>query len=680
MAPIVRMRKGEHRKELEKFQKRGYLECRVDGKFYFIDKIPLLNKKRLHSIDIVIDKVKVERKSLLRTKSAIELAKRYADGFFVLYDAELGDSKLYGEQGICAKCGSLLPEIEPKLFSFNSVVGACPRCKGLGRLIEEGDYEYVYGDVDEVCPKCNGSRLRKEAAAARINGVTIMELCSWEAAEVYKFIKDIKLSGAKKEVAEVILKEIRSKLGFINDVGLGYLALGRAVDTLSVGEIQRVRLASQIGSEMRGVLYVLDEPTIGLHPADNEMLLKMLKILKNKGNSIIVVEHDEATIRSADYIIDLGPGAGTEGGNIVDAGNFKRFLKGESLTAKYLRGERKIEVPKHRRKYRDVLEVVGACEHNLKNINLRVPLGIFNVVTGVSGSGKSTLVIDVIYKYLHSKIYGSELKVGKVEKILGWQKIKRVVLVDQSPIGRTPRSVPATYISVWTPIREFFSKLPESRKLGYGISRFSYNTKAGRCAACEGLGRKKISMTFLPDSYVTCEDCEGLRFNKETLLVEYRGRNIAGVLNLTVKEAYEVFSFHPEIKKKLQFLIDTSLGYIRLGQPSPSLSGGEAQRIKLAKELWRSDKGNTLYILDEPTTGLHFEDVRYLIQALQKLVDKGNTVLVIEHNLDVIKSADYVIDLGPGAGPRGGEVVPSGTPEEVPNLGKELTAELKKKH
>lgn len=681
LAPIVRMRKGEHKKELEQFLKRGFLECRIDGHFSYIEKAPFIDKNRLHNIDIVIDKIKVSKGAENRLRRAIELAKEYSDRLFTIHFPDSKIDKLYAEYGICRRCGRNLPEVEPKLFSFNSVIGACAKCKGLGKLIGE-DEGYINGeDIEDsdTCPECFGRRLKKEASIAKINGLTIMDLCSMEVGDAYKFIKEIIFKDAKKTIADALIKEVESKLEFIRNVGLAYLTLDRALYTLSIGEMQRIRLASQIGSDMRGILYILDEPTIGLHPSDNEMLLKMMKILKERGNSIIIVEHDEATIRAADYIIDLGPGAGADGGYVVNIGALNEFMKKDSLTAKYLNGAKKIPIPMKRRRWKDTIQIVGASEHNLKNINVKLPLGVINVVTGVSGSGKSTLVIDVIYKYLHSKIYKSKIKVGKVKKISGWEKLKRVVLVDQSPIGKTPRSTPATYISVWTLIREFFSKLPDSRKLGYDASRFSYNVSSGMCPLCKGLGVRRISMSFLPDSFVTCEECHGLRYNKETLKVEYEGKNIAQVLNLTVQEAYEIFSFHPEIKMKLQFLIDTALGYIRLGQPSPSLSGGEAQRLKLAKELWRRDREKTLYILDEPTTGLHFEDVYYLIQVLQKLVDNSNTILIIEHNMEVVKSADYIIDLGPGAGEKGGDIVNNGTPEQLAEAGRGLTSKFIKR-
>lgn len=683
LAPIVRMRKGEHKKEIEQFLKRGFLECRIDGNFSFIEKVPPIDKNRMHNIDIVLDKIKISRGSgnRNRLKGAIELAKGYAGKLFALYFPDSKINKLYAEYGICRGCGENLPEVEPKLFSFNSFIGACPVCGGLGKLIVRDENYLDETDLEDldVCPECNGRRLRKEASIAKINGITIMDLCSMEISKAYEFIKGVRFKDAKRAIAEAMIKEIYSKLEFVRNIGLSYLTLDRALYTLSVGEMQRVRLASQIGTDMRGILYILDEPTIGLHPNDNEMLLKILKILKEKGNSIIIVEHDEDTIRSADYIIDLGPGAGADGGHVVNAGNLNEFMQKDSLTAKYLKGIKKIPIPMQRRRWKDSIQVIGATEHNLKNINVKIPLGVINVVTGISGSGKSTLVIDVIYKYLYSKIYKSKIKVGKVKKILGWEKIKRVVLVDQSPIGKTPRSTPATYISVWTPIRDFFSKLPDSRRLGYDASRFSYNIGSGMCPVCQGLGVRKISMSFLPDAFVTCEECHGLRFNKETLKVEYEGKNIAQVLNLTVKEAYDLFFFHPQIKMKLQFLMDTALGYIRLGQPSPSLSGGEAQRIRLAKELWRSDQEKTLYILDEPTTGLHFEDVYYLIQVLKKLVDNGNTVLIIEHNMEVVKCGDYIIDLGPGAGDKGGKVINAGTPEHLAEMSIGMTSKFIKR-
>ncbi|OGF61442.1 MAG: excinuclease ABC subunit A [Candidatus Fischerbacteria bacterium RBG_13_37_8] len=683
LAPVIRGRKGEHKKLLEDFIKRGFLECRIDGVQYYLQEAPELDRHKIHHIDIIIDKLKMKPDVYQRLKNAIDTAKKYANNIFALHLPSLNQDRMYVPRGVCTNCNALLPEIEPKLFSFNSPVGACPRCKGLGKIIEaendllkEKNNDYNAG---EKCPECNGNRLRKESSIAKVGGLDIVSLCSREIKDIIPFMQSLHFKGSKAEIASKIMKDVINKLVFLKKVGLGYLAIERPLYTLSLGEAQRVRLASHIGSELRGILYVLDEPTIGLHPSDNAQLLSMLKLLKEKGNTILIVEHDETTIRTSDYVIDLGPGAGSEGGHIVNKGSLSNFLKKDSLTACYLTGKKTIPVPQRRRKAKEYITIKGAREYNLKNITAKVPLGVMTVVTGVSGSGKSTLVIDILYRYIMSRIYKTRIQPGQVDTVTGWEKLKRIVLVDQSPIGKTPRSTPATYTGIWTPIREFFARLPESRKYGYTASRFSYNVASGRCSNCEGLGMKKIIMAFMPDSYVTCEECKGARFNKETLKVRYEGKSINDVLELTIAEAFKLFSFHPKIKKKLQFLLDTALGYLKLGQPSTSLSGGEAQRIKLARELWSSHQQNTLYILDEPTTGLHFQDVHYLLQVLQKLVDYGHTIVIIEHNVEVMKSADYIIDLGPGAGEEGGHLVVFGTPEKVANSKKGATANFIKK-
>jgi len=669
MAPVVRARKGEYRKLLESFLKKGFLECRIDGIFYLIEEVPVLSRHKYHYVDIVIDKLKVKPGLHIRILNAVALARKHAQNAFCFHFLEQKKDLLFFSNLVCSKCGEALPEIEPKLFSFNSPIGACPMCRGLGRIgedteeeFEEDNHEYVASDV---CPECKGTRLKAASLSARIGELTIAELCGLEIKELASFFRLYDCKGSKREIAEKLTKDLITKLDFLEQVGLGYLSLDRGVYSLSVGEAQRVRLATQIGTGLRGIVYVLDEPTIGLHPKDNATLLQMLKLLRDQGNTIIIVEHDEATIKASDYVIDLGPGAGSEGGMIVNEGTLDSFMKSNTLTASYLAKKKIIPVPSFRRKAVDYITIKGAKEFNLKNIDVDIPLGVLTVVTGVSGSGKSTLIIDILYNYLATRFYASKVKVGKVMTITGWEKIKRAILVDQSPIGKTPRSNPATYTTAWTYIREFFSRLPESRKSGYTASRFSFNLKTGRCRSCEGMGTKKISMNFLPPSYVVCEECEGKRFNKETLKIHYEGKNIADVLDMTIAEAYEFFSFHPEIKRKLGFLLETALRYLKLGQNSATLSGGEAQRIKLARELSGSHRQKTIYILDEPTTGLHFQDVYFLLQVLDNLVNLGNTVVIIEHNLEVIKSADYVIDLGPGAGAKGGYLVAKGTPEKL---------------
>jgi excinuclease ABC subunit A len=531
------------------------------------------------------------------------------------------------------------------------------------------------------CPVCKGTRLKPESLAVKINGLSIADVCKFSVKEAKRFFKELKLDPMRAKIAENIIKEIIRRLDFLIDVGLDYLTLDRPSNTLSGGESQRIRLATQIGSGLVGVTYILDEPTIGLHPRDTRRLLNILLQLRDLGNTVIVVEHDEQTIRSADYLVDLGPGAGKNGGYVVYQGDLKGLLRcKESITAKYLNREFEIKIPKKRRDYRNrpYIEIIGAQEHNLKCINVKIPLGVFVCVTGVSGSGKSTLIDEILYRALSKYFYRSRLKPGKHKRIKGIENIDKVVVVDQSPIGRTPRSNPATYTGVFTPIREFFAQLPESRMRGYKPGRFSFNVPGGRCEACQGDGVKKIEMHFLPDVYVNCDVCKGKRYNQQTLEIKYKGKNIADILELTVDEAYELFKDIPKIREKLQLLKDVGLGYIQLGQPAPTLSGGEAQRIKLSAELSKKATGRTLYILDEPTTGLHFADVEKLLNVLQRLVDGGNTVVVIEHNLDVIKCADYIIDLGPEGGEEGGYLVACGSPEEVAEVPNSYTGRFLK--
>jgi excinuclease ABC subunit A len=541
------------------------------------------------------------------------------------------------------------------------------------RLFEETESDYLKEELskfmsNQPCPKCKGTRLKPQTLAIKINGLSIADVCKFSVKEAKEFFLNLKLDSMRAKIAENVVKEISKRLQFLINVGLNYLTLDRQSNTLSSGEAQRIRLATQIGSGLVGVIYILDEPTIGLHPRDTKRLLDTLIDLRNLGNTLIVVEHDELTIRSADWIIDLGPGAGKNGGLVVYQGKFSKLLKSNSsITAKYLNKELKINIPDKRRSYKNkpFLKIIGAREHNLKNINVVIPLGIFICVTGVSGSGKSTLIDEILYRTLSRYFYRSKLRPGKHRKIEGMNNIDKVIVIDQSPIGRTPRSNPATYTGVFTPIREFFSSLPESRVRGYKPGRFSFNVKGGRCEACEGDGVKKIEMHFLPDVYVDCDVCKGKRYNRQTLEISYKGKNIADVLSSTVDEALELFENIPRIRNKLKLLQDVGLGYIELGQPAPTLSGGEAQRIKLTAELSKKATGKTLYILDEPTTGLHFADVEKLLNVLQRLVSKGNTVIVIEHNLEVIKCADYIIDLGPEGGDRGGWVIASGSPEKV---------------
>ena len=666
LAPIVRGRKGEYYQVLYDFLNAGFREVRVDGKLYPLrDRIELSRYKQ-HTIELVIDRIPHgvnfrEKDNRLRLAEAIESALKYGnDVVTVITDHEISLSAKF----TCPHDGFSFPEIEPRLFSFNSPYGACPACHGLGT-------EEVWSE--KICPACRGKRLKEESLSVLLNGKNIAAVVQFSIGEAYGFFGQLEISAKErfKEVAEVPLKEIRNRLKFMIDVGLSYLTLERRAGTLSGGEAQRIRLASQIGSRLVGTLYILDEPTIGLHQRDNAKLLSTLHNLRDLGNTIIVVEHDEETIRSADYLVDVGPGAGIHGGEIIAAGPIPEIFKDSkkrSLTLEYLRGKQFIEVPGERRKIlkqHDALTIVGATANNLKNINVKVPLRRFTAVTGVSGSGKSTLVYEVLFKTLSNKFNGSVYKVGPHKSITGTEYINRVINIDQSPIGRTPRSNPATYVGAWTFIRDLFSTTEDARVRGYKPGRFSFNVPGGRCENCEGHGTIAIEMHFLPTVYVQCEICKGKRFDRETLEVEYKEKNIYAVLGMTIEEAVKFFDDIPWLHERLKILEEVGLGYLELGQPATTLSGGEAQRVKLSAELGKRDTRRTLYLLDEPTTGLHFADVDNLLHVLQRLVDRGNTVVVIEHNLDVIKSADYVIDLGPEGGERGGEIVAQGTPEEV---------------
>ncbi|WP_456456000.1 excinuclease ABC subunit UvrA [Thermovibrio sp.] len=770
ISPLVRERKGEHRELLERLIKQGFRRFRIDGKDYTSDEVLSLKleKKVKHTIEVVVDRLKVSLKDKGRIADSVEIAVNLSEGLVVIADYDTKEEKTYSTKGSCPVCGFSFKEISPRLFSFNSPLGACPECSGLGfkmaideellidfekpvieafdilkwakfeylqDLIETGCKElgispftplkelskeeldfllyspkrpirvlnrvsfyrgnyrpYYYEGIirhlerrysesesewvkellepymkEVVCPECKGGRLNREALSVKIGGLSIAEVESMSVKKCYEFISSLSFKGQKEVIARRVLKEIKNRLEFLINVGLDYLTLDRRTSTLSGGESQRIRLATQIGSRLSGVLYVLDEPSIGLHQRDNRRLIETLKELRDLGNTVIVVEHDIETIESADFIVDMGPGAGVHGGKVVAKGAPEEIKADKnSLTGKYLSGRLKIEVPKERRKPTDKrLRIVGAKENNLKNITVEIPLGLFVCITGVSGSGKSTLVNEILYKALSRELYKSNLTPGKHDRIEGLENIDKVIRVDQSPIGRTPRSNPATYVDLFTPIRELFAATPEARARGYKKGRFSFNVPGGRCEACKGDGVVKVEMHFLPDIYITCDVCKGKRFNKETLEIRYKGKNIYEVLEMTVEEAMDFFKNHPKIFNKLKTLYDVGLGYIKLGQPATTLSGGEAQRVKLAKELSKRATGKTLYILDEPTTGLHLHDIKKLISVLQRLVDRGNTVLVIEHNLDLIKCADWIIDLGPEGGEKGGEVVAVGTPEEV---------------
>jgi excinuclease ABC subunit A len=757
LSPIVRGRKGEYKKELAKLAQTGFVRARIDGELRALDEDISLDKRKNHTIEVVVDRLVLKDGIQERLVASINTATKLADGL-VIVGVVGGEERLYSQKLGCPNCGSSVPQLEPRSFSFNSPFGACEACHGLGStwsfdpskvimdpskpLLEGGlgpgsasnyvttklgqaaarhgfdlslpfeklpkktqnfilnggpGFKGIIGVLNSrfeessdtgrewlmeymspaTCTACNGKRLKPASLAVRVKGVTIGELTAMSIARSLPAISNWKLSTRESQIASRVLEEIRHRMEYLTAVGLDYLSLDRGSATLSGGEAQRIRLATQIGSKLRGVLYVLDEPSIGLHPRDNEKLLQTLSRLRDLGNTVLVVEHDADTILQADYVIDLGPGAGRLGGGLVASGKPEDIERNaESLTGKYLSGALSIKPPGSRRRGDGrTLVVHGAREHNLKGVNVEFPLGTFITVTGVSGSGKSTLINDILYRALAKHVYGSRANPGEHDSISGLQHIDKVVEIDQAPIGRTPRSNPATYTGTFTPIRDLYAMLPESRERGYKAGRFSFNVKGGRCEACQGDGMKRIEMNFLPDVYVTCDVCKGKRYNLETLQVKYKGYSISDLLSATVEEAVGVLENIPNIQNKLQTLVDVGLGYIHLGQSSTTLSGGEAQRIKLARELSRRQTGRTVYILDEPTTGLHFEDVRRLLDVLHKLVQLGNTVIVIEHHLDVIKTSDWVIDLGPEGGEQGGEVVACGTPEQLLKSRRSYTAQ-----
>jgi len=673
LSPVIRDRKGEYYQLLYNYLNQGYSEARIDGAPYFLrDQIKLAATKK-HSIDIVIDKVMVSDET--RLFEAVENSLAYSGGLMIAKFAK--QEFLLSSNWTCPNDNFAFPEVEPRLFSFNSPHGACPECTGLGKI---GFFS------DKICPACKGKRLRPEALSVKIHGKNLAEVSDLSLDNLRDFFWKYYQKMTKREltIAENVIGQILNRLEFLNKVGLSYLSLNREAETLSGGEAQRIRLSSQIGSQLSRTLYVLDEPTIGLHERDTERLIETLKTLRDKNNTVIIVEHDERTILASDYLIDMGPLAGVHGGEVMAAGYTKNLIKknnkNNSLTVQYLTGARQIAVPEKRRtKNNGSIKIIGARANNLKNINVEIPLGRLVGISGVSGSGKSSLLYEVLYKNINRiKARPGKAKLEDVTDIKGTEYINKVVVIDQSPIGRSPRSNPATYTGFYTPIREFFAELPESKERGYTISRFSFNRPGGRCEACQGAGFNMIEMHFLPAIAVECEVCHGQRFNRETLQVKYKGKNIAEVLDMTVDEAIELFDGNYYITDKLQVLQSVGLGYLKLGQSSTTLSGGEAQRVKIAKELTMTLGKKTLYLLDEPTTGLHFKDIEMLLIVLNKLVDRGNSVLVIEHNLHMLKSMDYIIDMGPDGGEKGGKILATGEPEDIVKVEKSITGKYLK--
>ena len=680
LAPIVRGRKGEYRKELLDMRRAGYVRARVDGQLVDLDEDITLDKQKKHQIEIVIDRLVMKPGEALtrRLADSVETSLKLAGGLVGVL-TENGKVSLYSEKLACISCGVSYPEITPRVFSFNSPHGACPACDGIGYAMTPGSSDDEDFTLLEPCETCKGARLRPESLSIKVAKQSIAEVTHLSVRAAADFFGSLKFTERELVIANRILKEIRERLGFLVNVGLDYLTLDRAAATLSGGEGQRIRLATQIGSGLVGVLYILDEPSIGLHQRDNLRLLQTLLRLRDLGNTVVVVEHDAETMMAADHLLDMGPGAGTQGGHVIAQGTPKEVMKNPaSLTGQYLRGTQMVSLPRRERKAKGMLSIVGAKKHNLKGMTAKIPLGLLTCVTGVSGSGKSTLVLEALFHSLSQLLYHKKPKIDGCKELLGVEALDKVIDIDQSPIGRTPRSNPATYTGLFGFIRDLYSNLPESRVRGYKPGRYSFNVKGGRCEACEGDGLIKIEMHFLPDVYVTCEVCKGQRYNRETMEIHHKGKSIADVLNMTVDEAVQFFEHIPFIKRKLDTLHDVGLHYVKLGQSATTLSGGEAQRVKLSRELSKRPTGRTMYILDEPTTGLHFADVQRLLDVLDRLVEAGNTVLVIEHNIDVIKNADWIIDLGPEGGDRGGEIVAEGPPKEIAKSKRSYTGQVLK--